>query len=76
MSTTAITDGSDYALNGSKTFITNAGEADVYLVFAATDEGHSAFLVDRSTAGPLDRRRHPEAGDEGLQDRRGQVRGL
>ena len=38
-------------INGSKTFITNAGEADVYLVFAKTEKGHSAFLVDRSTPG-------------------------
>jgi len=51
MSTTAIREGSGYALNGSKMFITNAGEADLYLVFAKTEKGHSAFLVDRSTRG-------------------------
>jgi butyryl-CoA dehydrogenase len=32
-------------------FITNAGDADLYLVFAKTEKGHSAFLVDRSTPG-------------------------
>ena len=51
MGTFATRSGSGYALNGTKTFITNAGEADVYLVFARTGTGHSAFLVDRSTPG-------------------------
>jgi len=51
MSTRATRSGSGFVINGSKTFITNAGEADVYLVFAGTETGHSAFLVDRSTKG-------------------------
>ncbi|MGA2199573.1 MAG: acyl-CoA dehydrogenase family protein [Nitrososphaerales archaeon] len=51
MSTRAVRVGSSYVINGSKTFITNAGEADVYLVFARTEKGHSAFLVDSSTPG-------------------------
>ncbi len=51
MSTKAVREGPNYVINGSKMFITNAGEADVYLVFAATEKGHSAFLVDRSTPG-------------------------
>jgi alkylation response protein AidB-like acyl-CoA dehydrogenase len=51
MSTRAVREGSNYVINGSKMFITNAGEADVYLVFAATEKGHSAFLVDSSTPG-------------------------
>ena len=51
MSTSAVRLGSDYVINGSKMFITNAGEADVYLVFARSEKGHSAFLVDRSTPG-------------------------
>src|SRR5713101_1514495 len=36
MSTRAAKDGRHYVLDGSKVFITNAGEADVYLVFAST----------------------------------------
>ena len=51
MSTRAVRLGSDYLINGSKAFITNAGEADVYLVFARSEKGFSAFLVDRSTPG-------------------------
>ncbi len=43
--------GSGYVLNGSKMFITNAGEADVYFVFAATNKGPSAFLVEKDTRG-------------------------
>lgn len=51
MSTIAKRDGSGYVLNGSKSFITNAGEADLFLVFAATEGGHSAFMVERKTPG-------------------------
>ncbi len=51
MSTRAVRTGSGFTINGSKTFITNAGEADLYLVFARTGDGHSAFLVDASTQG-------------------------
>ena len=48
--TTAVRDGDDYILNGSKTFITNAGYASWFVVFASTDRdaGHrglSAFVV-------------------------------
>ncbi len=54
--TRATKDGDMYVLNGSKAFITNAGEADVYCVFAVTDpnrrsHGISAFLVERDTPG-------------------------
>ena len=35
--TRAIRDGDTYLLNGHKTFITNAGQADVYVVFASTE---------------------------------------
>ena len=56
MKTTAVQDGDDFILNGSKTFITNGGIADVYLVFALTDpelkhKGVSAFLVDADAPG-------------------------
>jgi acyl-CoA dehydrogenase len=48
--TTAVREGDEYVLNGSKMFITNAGHADWIVVFASTDrsQGHrglSAFVV-------------------------------
>ncbi|MBI5355041.1 MAG: acyl-CoA dehydrogenase family protein [Candidatus Aenigmarchaeota archaeon] len=46
METRAELKGSDYVVNGSKMFITNAGEADVYFVIAKTHGKHSAFIVD------------------------------
>lgn len=56
LKTRAVKDGDDYILNGSKMFITNGGEADVYIVFASTDSskktyGISAFIVDKDTPG-------------------------
>jgi alkylation response protein AidB-like acyl-CoA dehydrogenase len=56
MRTVARQDGDHYVLNGSKTFITNAPVADLFVVFASTDPalgalGISAFLVDRATPG-------------------------
>ncbi|NEN85339.1 acyl-CoA dehydrogenase family protein [Paenibacillus elgii] len=54
--TSAVWDGTDYILNGSKVFITNAGEADVYIVFAVTGPGQgasgvSAFIVEKAAPG-------------------------
>ncbi len=54
--TTAVRDGDDYVLNGSKMFITNAGHADWFTVFASTDKsrGHrglSAFVVPADAKG-------------------------
>ncbi|MEU9504858.1 acyl-CoA dehydrogenase family protein [Micromonospora sp. NPDC048170] len=56
LTTTAVRDGDRYLVNGSKTFITNAPVADVFLVFATTDRrrgfaGVNAFLVDSDTPG-------------------------
>ncbi|WP_216828724.1 acyl-CoA dehydrogenase [Alkalihalobacterium elongatum] len=56
MKTTARRDGDDYILNGSKIFITNAGYADIYVVFALTDpekkhKGTSAFIVESDMPG-------------------------
>ncbi len=53
---TARLDGDSYLLNGTKTFITNAGEAEIYLVFAMTDpekktRGMSTFIVEKGTPG-------------------------
>lgn len=52
----AVKKNGDYIINGTKVFITNGGEADVYIVFASTDpskesKGISAFIVDKETPG-------------------------
>jgi len=54
--TTAVRDGDEYVINGTKCFITNGSVADVYVVFASTDrskgvKGLSAFIVERSREG-------------------------
>ncbi|MCP9952951.1 acyl-CoA dehydrogenase family protein [Actinomadura madurae] len=55
LATTAARDGGDYVVNGAKRFITNAPEADVFMVFARTggsgSRGISTFLVERGTDG-------------------------
>jgi glutaryl-CoA dehydrogenase len=51
MQTRARRRGSDWVLNGSKTWITNAPIADVALVWASTEEGVRGFLVERGTPG-------------------------
>ncbi|MGE7020765.1 acyl-CoA dehydrogenase [Solibacillus cecembensis] len=56
LKTRAVRDGDDYIINGSKVFITNGDEADVYIVFASTNpeagsRGISAFIVEKDTAG-------------------------
>ena len=56
LKTRAVKDGDNYVINGSKVFITNGGEADVYIVFASTDlekgsRGISAFIVEKDTPG-------------------------
>ena len=54
--TTAVLDGDEYVLNGTKVFITNAGYADTYVIIAMTDKskgtkGISAFIVEKGTPG-------------------------
>ena len=54
--TTAVLEGDHYVLNGTKIFITNAGYASVYIIFAMTDKsagtkGISAFIVERDFEG-------------------------
>ncbi len=54
--TMAVKDGDNYILNGSKIFITNGSEAQVYVIFAMTDKsagtrGISAFIVERGFPG-------------------------
>lgn len=54
--TTAVLDGDEYVLNGSKCFISNGGTAETYTVFATVDKskgtkGITAFIVEKGTAG-------------------------
>lgn len=54
--TTAIEDGDNYIINGNKIFITNAGPAHVYVIFAMTDKskgtrGITAFIIESDTPG-------------------------
>jgi acyl-CoA dehydrogenase len=56
MECSAVLDGANYVLNGEKTWISNGGIADFYVVFARTGEqpgsrGISAFVVDADTPG-------------------------
>ena len=56
LGTTAQPDGADYILSGTKTFISNAGIADFYTVFATTDatkrdKGIGCFVVPADTPG-------------------------
>jgi isovaleryl-CoA dehydrogenase len=56
MRTTAVRDGDEYVLNGSKMWITNAPQSDVMIVYAVTDPGAgsrglSAFVIEKGTAG-------------------------
>jgi alkylation response protein AidB-like acyl-CoA dehydrogenase len=70
MRTTARRDGDGYVLDGSKRFITNAGVAHLYTVFAKTDPaaGHagiSAFVVEADTPGFDVARLEPKLGISG-----------
>ena len=70
MRTEARRDGDEYVLNGSKRFITNAGVAELYTVFAKTDPtaGHagiSAFVVEASAPGFEVGRIEPKMGIKG-----------
>jgi alkylation response protein AidB-like acyl-CoA dehydrogenase len=55
--TFAARDGDEWVLNGSKIFITNGGDAEIYIVFARTDKnaqkhhGISAFIIEKDTPG-------------------------
>ena len=54
--TTAVKDGDYYILNGTKQWITNAGEAEIYSIVAITDKtkgarGASAFIVEKDNPG-------------------------
>lgn len=54
LATTAVQDGESWRLHGSKTFVTNAPVADLFLIYARTGPGFggiSCFLVPRDTPG-------------------------
>jgi alkylation response protein AidB-like acyl-CoA dehydrogenase len=54
MRTTAVRDGDEWVINGSKNWITNSGVADFYVVFAVTDRENrrlSAFVVEADREG-------------------------
>src|ERR1700709_1218746 len=54
MRTTAVKDGDEWVINGQKAWITNAGQADFYCVFASTDRENrrtSAFVVETDREG-------------------------
>ncbi len=66
LSTTAVTQGNHYIINGTKTWITSGGISDLAVVFASTDKskgarGISAFLVDRIES-PYSGRELPKLG--------------
>jgi len=70
MRTTAVRDGDEYVLNGGKRFITNAGVASLYVVFAKTDpnaghNGISAFVVEADAPGFEVGRIEPKMGIKG-----------
>ncbi len=56
ITTTAVRDGDNYIINGTKAWVTNGAEAEIAVVFASTDpslkhKGISAFIVDMNTPG-------------------------
>lgn len=64
--TTAVPDGDSYIINGTKTWITNGGIADLALLFASTDpskgaRGISCFIVDKAES-PFTARELPKLG--------------
>jgi alkylation response protein AidB-like acyl-CoA dehydrogenase len=70
MRTEASRDGDEYVLNGSKRFITNAGVAHLYTVFAKTDpsaghDGISCFMVEADATGFEVSRIEPKLGIKG-----------
>jgi butyryl-CoA dehydrogenase len=56
MESTAVLKGDHYVLNGTKRFITNGGEAGIFIVFASTDpekkhKGISTFILEKGMPG-------------------------
>lgn len=51
LETTAVKVGDSYVINGEKTFVYNGSGSDFVIVFASTEKGISAFLVDKELPG-------------------------
>ena len=69
--TTATRKGEGYVLNGTKQWITNGGEAEIYSIIAMTDRskgprGASAFIVEKGNSRVRFREEREEDGDPGL----------
>lgn len=70
LSATATWDGENYRLNGTKLFITNGGEADLYTVFAKVDpekgrKSITAFLIEKDTPGLIIGKKEEKMGMNG-----------
>ncbi|OAS21605.1 acyl-CoA dehydrogenase family protein [Paenibacillus oryzisoli] len=70
LQTEALRDGDDYVLRGKKVLVSNAGEADVYVVFAATGnnstaDASSAFIIEKGTPGCMLRQKERKIGLRG-----------
>jgi len=71
MTTTAVRDGDDWVLNGSKIFITSGSFAGVFVVWAVTDpvarkgKGISLFLVEAGTKGLIIGKKEKKMGQNG-----------
>jgi len=65
MRTTARREGGEWVIDGSKRFITNAGVADTYVVFARTGDAISAFMVEKDAPGFSVARIEPKMGIKG-----------
>ena len=78
MRTTAVRDGDEWVINGAKNWISNAGIADFYVVFAMTDReaGRStAFLVEADRPGFSIGERRAQARHQRVPDGLAGVRG-
>ena len=78
MRTTAVQDGDEWVINGTKNWITNATIADFYVVFAVTDreaKRSSAFIVEKDRAGLQRAQARAQARHQGLADRPAGLRG-
>jgi isovaleryl-CoA dehydrogenase len=62
MSTHARREGDHYVLNGSKALITNAPDADVFLIYAKVDGRITSFVVERAFAGVSTEPKTPKMG--------------
>ena len=65
MSTQREEKGDGWVLDGTKTWISNGGIADFYVVFAKAEEGISAFVVDAKEVDASRAHRHRRAAPDG-----------